>query len=295
MPDSARRCAWQAAGLVALLLGPSCGGERSSSPAGPVVQSDLERAAVALTERLESESFVFHFRPGDGARIQVERSEAFHRWAVGYLGVTPPKKIDFYMFRSGEEMAAAFGYRFGGKAFPPEFAVATAYSWHNHECFHLYTSLVGNPPRIFIEGMAVAHEVDPYNDVWFSQWNRAEPYPEPHLVVAHRLMADGLLYPIESILASDDFNRRVDQETSTVAYEQAGAWVTYLVQTHGIDRMKQIVSGIPYLASRDTVRSRFEAVYGVSLAEAEVAWLAWLEQVRVEGYRATAVRAAQPE
>lgn len=280
MPASARRCEWLALGLAALLLGPGCGGERSS-PAEPVTQSEVERAAVALTERLESANFVFHFQPGDGARIQVERSEAFHRWAVGYLGVTPPKKIDFYMFRSFDEMWAAFGYAFGGKAFPREFAVATAYSWHNHECFHLYTTLIGNPPRIFAEGMVVAHEFDPYNDVWYSQWNRAEPYREPHLVVARRLKDQGLLYPIESILASADFNERVAHETVTIGYEEAGAWVTYLIRTHGLDKMKQIVSSIAYDASREAVRSRFEAVYGLGLSEAETAFLAWLDQVQV--------------
>jgi hypothetical protein len=280
MPAGARGRGWPAVALVALLVGPGCGGE-TSSPADPVVQSGLERATVALTERLESDSFVFHFRPGDGGRIQVERSEAFHRWAVAYLGVTPPKKIDFYMFRSREEMAAAFGSAFGGRAFPNEFAVATAYSWHNHECFHLYTTLIGNPPRLFAEGMVVAHEFDPYNDVWYSQWNRAEPYPEPHLVVAHGLKDQGLLYPIESILASDDFNARVEQETERVAYEQAGAWVAYLIQTYGLDKMKQIVASVPYGSSRDFIRSRFEAVYGIGLAEVEAAWLAWLDQVQV--------------
>ena len=43
--------------------------------------------------------------------------------------------------------------------------------------------------------MTVAHEFDPYNDVWISQWNRAEPYGEPHLEIARRLKAAGLLYP----------------------------------------------------------------------------------------------------
>jgi hypothetical protein len=276
VPASARGREWLAAGLAALALSPACSGEKRS-PAEPVAQSEVERAAVALTERLESDNFVFHFQPGDGARIQVERSEAFHRWAVGYLGVSPPKKIDFYMFRSRDEMVAAFGYAFGGKAFVREFAVATAYSWHNHECFHLYTSLIGNPPRIFAEGMVVAHEFDPYNGVWYSQWNRAQPYPEPHLVLARRLKDQGLLYPIESILASTDFNERVGQETVTIGYEEAGAWVTYLIQTYGIEKMKQIVSSIPYDASKETVRSRIEAVYGLGLDEAEAAFLAWLE------------------
>ena len=263
--------------LGALVLCAGCGDDQRSPVDSPGL-SELQRATVGLTERLESESFVFHFRPGDSARVEVERSEAFHRWAVGYLAVRPPKKIDFYMFPSRAEMVEAFGYGFGGTAFPQEFALATAYSWHNHECFHLDTCLIGNPPRIFAEGMPVAHEFDPYNNVWVSQWNRAQPYREPHLVLARRLKADGLLYPIESILESADFNRRAGEETVTIAYEQAGAWVSYLVETYGIESMKQIVASLPHEASRDTIRSRFEAVYGLSVAEAEAAWLAWLDR-----------------
>jgi hypothetical protein len=282
MPLALRRLGTRRVRCVAFCLGAliqvvGCGRD-GDSPAAPSQLSELERATSGLTERIESASFVFHFQPGDGARAEVERSEAFHRWAVAYLGVTPPKKIDFYMFRSNQEMGAAFGAAFGGKAFPAEFAVATAYSWHNHECFHLYTCLVGNPPRIFAEGMPVAHEFDPYNNVWVSQWNRAEPYREPHLEIARQLKAAGLLYPMESILESDDFNRQVDGETVTIAYEQAGAWVSYLVATYGIDRMKQIVASIPYEASKDAIRSRFQAVYGVSVEEAEAAWLAWLDR-----------------
>ena len=124
-----------AAGIVALAMAASCG-DQAEPPTGPTAQDELQRATAGLTGRTESENFVFHFQPGDGARAEVDRSEAYHRWAVGYLGVRPPKKIDFYMFPSREVMAAAFGETFGGRAFPRDFAVATAFSWHNHECFH---------------------------------------------------------------------------------------------------------------------------------------------------------------
>jgi hypothetical protein len=111
---------------------------------------------------------------------------------------------------------------------------------------------------------------------WDAPADGMAAYPEPHLVLARRLNDEGLLYPIEAILESADFNSQVEQETVRIAYEQAGAWVTYLVQTYGIDKMKQIVAGVPYGASRDLIRSRFEAIYGVSLTEAEAAWLEWL-------------------
>ena len=266
--------------LGALLF---CAGCARSTPEAPTGPSVLQRATTGLTEKIESENFVFHFEPGDGERVEVERSEAFHRWAVQYLGVIPPKKIDFYMFPSFDDMRAKFGVRFGGRAFPAEFAVATAYSWHNHECFHLYTCLIGEPPRIFAEGMAVAHEFDPFHNVWISQWNRAEPFGEPHIGIVRRLKARGLLYPIESILQSDDFNRKVEGETVTIAYEQAGAWVSYLIETYGIGSMKRIVAAIPHNAASGAIQGQFQSVYGISVADAEAAWLAWLDRWPADG------------
>lgn len=266
--------------LATLLLCAAC--ERTAEDA-PAELSDLQRATAGLSETIESENFVFHFEPGDGARVQVERSEAYHRWAVGYLGLTPPKKIDYYMFSSPTALRAGFGYSFGGRAYQEEFAVATAYSWHNHECFHLYTSMIGMSPRLFSEGMPVAHEFDPYNNVWVSRWNRAEPYGEPHVEIARGLKAQGLLYPLNDILESVDFNRKTGGEVVRIAYEQAGAWVTYLIDTYGIERMKRIITAIPYEATRATIKEQFQRVYGIAIEQAEVEWLAWLDQWRPTG------------
>jgi len=260
---------------VALLLGPGgCGG--GSSPSGPSPPSGLAQRTAALTQRLETANFVFHYAPGD--QVQADRSEAFHRWAVGYLGVSAPKKIDFYKFPSSEQLEAAMGERFGGRAYPREFAVVTAYPWHNHECMHLYVDLIGSPPRLFAEGMVVAHEYDPLNGVWVSQWNRADPPDEPYLDIVRDLRIAGRLYPIEQILESEAFNARVGSEQSRVGYPQAGVFVMYLIQAFGLEPMKEVVGSVPYAASREAIGSRFEAVFGVSVATAERAWLDWLDQ-----------------
>lgn len=240
-------------------------------------QVSLKNATAGLTEKLESENFIFHFKPGDGKRVEVERSEAFHKWAVKYLGVIPPKKIDFYMFPSVEEMNKIFGFRFGGYAYPDKFALVTAFPWHNHECFHLYVSLIGNPPRLFSEGIVIAHEFDPYNNVWISQWNRRKPYPEPHIKIVKKLKTRGVLYPMDSILESYDFDSKVSSETFKIGYEQAGAWVSYLVEKYGLGKMKKLIADISYYESKKEIKNKFAEIYGLSIADAETDWLAWLD------------------
>ncbi len=272
-----RKAVWKLLMIVTVLIpGQACKQEGSVEPEP---QSELQKATVRLTETIESEHFIFHFVPGDGDRAEVERMEAYHRWAMSYLGLQAPKRIDYYMFPSSSEIETAFGYRFGGRAFFEEFAVATAYSWHNHECFHLYTCLIGNPPRLFAEGMPVAHEFDPYNDVWISQWNRAEPYLEPYLIRVRQAMEEGLLYPLESLLESVDFNQIAENDRLQqlrVAYDQSGVWVSYLIETYGLEKMKQIVAGLPYDASKETIQDLFFEIYGLSMAQAETDWLTWL-------------------
>jgi len=241
--------------------------------------TDFQRATASLTEKTVSENFIFHYQPGDGYRAEIDRSEAFHKWAVSYLDIKPPKKIDFYMFPTFEEMWDAFseitgGLQFGGRAFPIEFAVATGYSWHNHECFHLYISPIGDPPRIFNEGMVVAHEFDPYNNVWISQWNRIEPYHEPYTKIAFDYKNNGLLYPIDSLLESADFIKR----TQKVAYIQSGTWIMYLIDTYGLDKMKHIIASIPYNASIEKIQTTFLETYDITPAESEPEWLDWLDE-----------------
>jgi len=143
---------------------------------------------------------------------------------------------------------------------------------------HLYVNLIGSAPRLFAEGMVVAHEFDPYNNVWVSQWNRADPPDDPYIEIVRSLRARGLLYPIESVLTSDAFNQNVATEPERIGYPQAGVFVSYLVQTYGLERMKQILRNVAYSASLDTIRGVFEDVYGITVAEAESAWLVWLDQ-----------------
>lgn len=236
-------------------------------------------AAARLTERYESAHFIFHYEPGD--EIWVARSEAFHEWAVGYLDVTPWKKIDFYKFRTVEDLVAALGFRVGGMAFPEDFALITTYSWHNHECFHLYNSLFCEFPtiRLFEEGMVVAHEFDPFNNVWVSQWNRMpleEPYIYSEMILDHR--ANNRLLSIEDLLVSQAFNDACITHGYRLVYDEAGMFVSYVIETYGLEKMKEVFCAVQYNDSLNTILTQFELVLGVSVQDAEAAWLDNLDQ-----------------
>ena len=234
-----------------------------------------------LTERIESENFVFHYQPGD--TVWVERQEAFHRWAVEYLDISIPEKIAYYKFRFSD-METAVGAGASGVGYPRDFAIATIYPWHAHETMHVYTyELCGHTTiRLFDEGMAIAHDVDPLENDWTAKW-RVWPgqgdYVYSDKVREHR--AARRLHPVTEIIVSRSFEEARARERGTVnnrvLYDQAGTFVSYLIDAYGIDKMKQAICSVTHSASRETILTRFEEVFGVSVLQAEQSWLERLD------------------
>jgi len=260
-----------------------CGDSKSDPPrASLFIPEGLDTAmAVLLTETLESEHFVFHLLPGDTALI--EKQEALHRWAVDYLDIELPKKIDYYKF-AFRDMKAAVGLSASGTGFPREYALATIHSWHPHETMHIYTFGLcqHSTIRLYDEGMAVAHEVDPLNGNMVSQWSHhygQGDYVYAEMVREHR--NESRLYPIERILESRGFDEiregAIGTRSTRVLYDQAGMFVSYLIGTFGIDKMKQAICSVADTDTRDTIEREFEAVFAISVRDAELAWLAYLD------------------
>jgi len=256
----------------------------SEQPRSPFPTGLDSATAARLTERIETEHFVFHFLPGD--TVWIDRQEAFHRWAVDYLDIILPKKIDYYKF-SFRDMRAAVGRGASGRAFPRDYALATIYQWHPHEAMHIYTfSLCQHTTiRLYDEGMAVAHEFDPLNGNWVSgrsAWSWTGGYVYAEKIQEHR--AAGRLYPIEELIDSRAFDEARRRDRLSISqwalYDEAGMFVSYLMDTFGVDKMKRAICSVTQSDTPDTVLRRFEAVFGVSLQQAEQAWLAYLDALR---------------
>jgi hypothetical protein len=247
----------------------------TTMPAAPRPQGTPEAPWVArLTDTIETEHFVFHAEPGD--TVEIGRAEAYHAWAVAYLDVIPPKKIDYYKYSSPQDLEAGLGLAVAGRASLSRFAVYTDRPWHNHECFHLYSMLLGQPTMFFTEGMAVAHEVDPYNHDWVARSDRGG-WGEPYIDMVRRWRAQGQLFDTESILDSVTFEAVSRSDPERRAYRQAGMFVAFLIEWHGLDRMKELFRSVHWQDTRDTVLAEFAAIYGTSLKDAEAEWLDYLD------------------
>ena len=233
------------------------------TPTSPI---DRGNPLLELTQTLETDNFIFYYSPGDF--VYASRSEAFHNWAISLLGVTCPKKIDYYKYKDREQQKRLTGSAYTGWAIPSTFEAHSSLPWMNHEFTHLYTSLIGRPPKFFNEGIAVAFQTDPYNNDYESREKSGERVHD----LVKRYKDSGVLYPSEDILDTSGW----DAADPTITYPQSGSFVRYLIDTYGIDLMKIIFTSISRDASQAEIKATFQSIYGISITDAEQDWLSFI-------------------
>lgn len=246
------------AGLAATfcwLLTCSCGG----SPASP--SAELPLVAETSTSR--------YYRT-ESDTIEIPRQEAFNAWALQRLGVTLPAKIEYRKYLSREEMGRYTGNaNTNGFAEPSLFRIHTIWPFDNHEVVHVLTALVGRPSDFFNEGIAVSFQVDPANDRFIVEFNGAQV----HRACRGYLDAGVLPLPLSRYATTSGFRGISDQ---VMSYRMAGSFVLHLTERFGL----AAVLGFFQASTRDdaagTIDTRMQATFGVSLADAESAWLAML-------------------
>jgi hypothetical protein len=250
--------------LFALL---AVGAAACSEP--PTSPSAAASPGQALSVRLETANLVFHYSPGD--LVDVARAEAFHDWAVAFLNVACPKKVDYYKFKDRAQQYELTRQAVTGWALPaPQFEVWTYLPFMNHEQFHLYSILLGSPTTFFVEGIAVAYQVDPLAGDYEAREKSGERVHD----VARGYRQGGRLLPIAQIVTSSGWGTG----DFTVTYVEGGSFVRYLADVHGIEKMKQVFRTVGGGDPLAVVSSKFQGIFGISLTEAEQRWLAFLDR-----------------
>jgi hypothetical protein len=239
---------------------PGCGGELARI--GPLAPSAGD---PALSVTLETAHYLFHYSSND--RVDADRQEAFHDWAVVQFGIVVPAKIHYYNYLSVDHMQALTGEGAMGRADVAANAIHSIWEWHAHEAVHIYTAIIGRPSDFFNEGIAVGLAVDPLGGRNYPLWNNA-----PVHTVARTALRGGQVPPLATIVETDAF-RRLRGE---VSYPVAGSFVEFLVDTRGIGPILTFFRTGNRLDSRATIERNFESAIGVTLQQAEQEWLAFL-------------------
>lgn len=230
---------------------------------GPVAPEDI---AKALTVELQTQNIVFRWSAGDG--VDADWQQSFHDWTTGLLGVALPAKLRYYKYTGRSQIQAITGHSTNGFAEPDVYTVHSVFPRDGHEAVHVYTALIGRPSDFFNEGIAVALNVEPGSSVWSPPWNGTHVYAHTRLLVE-----TNRLRPLSTIITTSDF-RDVDEWTG---YGEAGSFLLFMIEQHGIDRMVAFFRAGARNDSLPRIEDNIRAVWGVSLAEAEAAWLAYVD------------------
>jgi hypothetical protein len=208
--------------VVLAVLAAACG----ESPVAP-------DSASALTERVETASYVFRFASGDS--VDMAWQEAYHAWAIKELGLASVPRITYNKYRSRQHMGEVVGVsNTNAYADVAAYAIHTIWPTDNHEVVHLYSSAWGSPVALFSEGLAVAYSTNPPAGQLVPRW-----HSEPVHTIAARFRAQGTLIPIARLAETRGF-RSFDPN---VTYPEAGSFVRFLVDRWGLAPMRQIYAG----------------------------------------------------
>lgn len=232
------------------------------SPAGP------SPATQALPQVGETANYILRASAGDA--IDAAWQERYHAWATATLGVRPARQITYNKYLSRAHMQSVAGVgNTNAYADPNAYAIHTIWPFDNHEVVHLFTSGWGRPVALVNEGMAVAFQIDPARDLT-PRWSGT-----PLHDLARDFRRQGRLVPLAGLTETASWRT----QDPNVVYPESGSFVRWLIDAHGLDRLRDLYARASAPTESDAViRASFAAVYGQSLDTLEQAWLAFLMQ-----------------
>ncbi len=238
--------------VVAAITTAACGDD--PPPTAPV------RGGRPLDQQVETADITFIFAEGDG--VNTDYMQAYHEWAVPYLGIVMPQRLRYFKYLDMSHMRELTGQPYGSWADVERYAIHSVERQQGHEAAHCYSRAIGWPSNFFTEGIAVAMDVDPYTG------EEVEFFGAPAHTLCRGWLLAGTIYPLRDIVQNDGFDSHQWSQT----YPQAGSFTRWLIAEHGLETWKDLFRSIGDYDSTETILAAFESVYGMSLEEAEGRW-----------------------
>lgn len=230
---------------------------------GPISPGRID---AALGAQMDTPGIMFRFTPGDS--VDADWQERFHEHITAEFGVSLPTKLRYNKYRDRSQLREVTNHDTNGFAEPDVFTVHSIFPHDGHEAVHVYSALVGRPSDFFNEGLAVALNSDPDAPVRAPPWNGTHVYAHTQLLIRTNQRRS-----LSTMMTTDGFR----ETTEWVGYGQAGSFLLFLIEQHGLGRMLAFFGLSARSDSLSRIDSNFQAVWGMSLAEAEEGWLAYID------------------
>ena len=228
---------------------------------------DPAQVESVITDATTTAHYAFHSAAGDS--VDVEWQEAFHAWVSAELEITEPRRLEYFKYRDRAHLASITGRSTNGFAEPGTLRFHTIWPIDNHEGVHTLVLLhLGHPPALFNEGVAVAHQTDPFAGDLVARWSGQDIHD-----LARTFLRQRRIPALTALLRSPDFFSHSD----AITYPTAGSFVRWLLDRYGLGAFRALLAGASFDDPAETTRQRFQTAYGMPLEDAWTAWQSWLE------------------
>lgn len=225
-----------------------------------------------LINHISGHHFDYYYSDSDPDYIDTAWQEEYYDWLIDALELSEGITLEYYKYRDRAHLKRVTGENTNGFAEVGTTKFHTIWEIDNHECVHsIVTQLIGHPPALFNEGIAVAHQADYFKYPEFIPgWNGQDF----HSIAKTHYLA-GELPSLNKLLVSNSSW----EEDADLTYPVAGSFVRYLIDQYGIGKLKSFITSSDYDDGRESIKSDFSATYGITM---EQAWNEW--EVFVEEY-----------
>jgi hypothetical protein len=181
--------------------------------------------------------------------VDIHKIEKFLVSLEQTLGHELAGQAQYFRYERPEDIAAATGSYAAGLTYAGAREIHTTERFHAHEVVHLLASQIGDPGPFFREGLAVALGDE-------GKWQGKS---------VHRLAKDyARSLTLRGLMAGFG---GIDPQR---AYPVAGSFVSFLIQKHGVLKVKELFASASRLRGDET--AKFASVFGQSLEDAEAEW-----------------------
>lgn len=223
-----------------------------------------------LNESFSSKHFNYYYSTSDQDVIDTAWQEYYYEWLIGELEINITEKLQFYKYRDNEHIKNMTGKSGNG------FAEIGTYNFHtighmdNHECVHtIVTQLIGHPPALFNEGIAVAHQANYYSYPEFIPCWSGKDFNS----ITKELKQSGNLPSLSELLGTISYW----DYSSQVTYPVSGSFVRYLIDNYGIEKMKSLISISGFYDTKDKIHDNFYEIFEFTIEDAWSDWNKFIE------------------
>lgn len=198
--------------------------------------------------------------------VQNERNEKFFLWLCEKLKIRVDNKIIYYKYENTKQKYQLMGNK--GNAVVIEDRIHTILCYDNHEAVHvLIGKYYGNPPKMFTEGIAVAHQTNPLENDFVPKWG-----VKPIDSIALEYSLHSAIPSLDSLLVFGQFFHYPE----SISYPISGSYVSYLLSTYGYDNFLLFTKGCNWTENVTVIKKKFKQVYQKDI---EMTWNDWIKHL----------------